>query len=177
MSSIECSQCGHQALSVATRCPRCGHALPARPLIRHAASRRDWPSGLLAGVIVVGAVLVVATLRWPGRKPAAEVPATATTTSRPDSALALPAPGASTTPSPPSRPRSPAGGLTRYARTWVNIRDGRAQATASVGVLTPGEPVLVDSLHGGWYRVLAGGRTLGYVHRSNLDATPPTARP
>jgi hypothetical protein len=68
-------------------------------------------------------------------------------------------------------------GLTRYARTWVNVRDGRAQATPSVRVLTPGEPVLVDSLRGGWYRVLAEGRTVGYVHRSNLDAAPPNARP
>jgi hypothetical protein len=182
MSSIECPECGHQALSVATRCPRCGHAFPARPLIRHAASRRDWPSALLAGVIVVGAVLVVATLRWPGRTPAADGSADGSaaapaTTSPPARAQVAPAPTVSRAPSPPSLPVSPTGGLTRYARTWVNVRDGRAQATPSVRVLTPGEPVLVDSLRGGWYRVLAEGRTVGYVHRSNLDAAPPTARP
>jgi hypothetical protein len=69
------------------------------------------------------------------------------------------------------------GGLTRYAQTWVNVRDGRAQTAPSVRVLNPGEPVVVDSLRGGWYRVLTEGRTLGYVHRSNLDDAPPTARP
>ncbi len=189
MSSIECPQCGHKALSVATRCPRCGHAFPARPLIRHAASRRDWPSALLAGVIVVGAVAVVATLRWPGTKPAAEGPVQPTAGSpasaRPPApsptelkrAVPTPRPAAPRArPSPADAAASPPG-LTRYARTWVNVRDGRAQATPSVRVLTPGESVLVDSLRGGWYRVLAEGRTVGYVHRSNLDAAPPTARP
>jgi hypothetical protein len=97
--------------------------------------------------------------------------------SPPARAQAAPAPTTASAPSPPSLPVSPTGGLTRYARTWVNVRDGRAQATPSVRVLTPGEPVLVDSLRGGWYRVLAEGRTVGYVHRSNLDAAAPTARP
>jgi hypothetical protein len=171
MASIECPQCGHNALSVATLCPRCGHAFPARPLIRHAASRRDWPSAVLAGVIVVGAVAVVATLRWPGSKPAAE----ASPPTEPERVVPTPRPVA-----PQSRladAEASSRGLTRYARTWVNVRDGRAQAAPSVRVLTPGEPVLVDSLQGGWYRVLAEGRTVGYVHRSNLDAAPPTARP
>ena len=68
-------------------------------------------------------------------------------------------------------------GVTRYARTWVNVRDDRAQAAPSVRVLNPGEQVTVDSLRGGWYRLLAEGRPLGYVHRSNLDAGRPTARP
>ena len=45
---------------VATRCPRCGFAFPARPLQRpDTAGRRDWLSALLAAVIVIGAVVVV----------------------------------------------------------------------------------------------------------------------
>jgi hypothetical protein len=67
--------------------------------------------------------------------------------------------------------------VTRYARTWVYVRDGRARGTATVRILSPGEQVLVDSLQGGWYRVLADGRALGYVHRSNLDIAPPAPRP
>jgi len=45
-----------------------------------------------------------------------------------------------------------------------------------VRVLNPGEAVLVDSLKRGWYRVLADGRIVGYVHRTQLDAAPPAAR-
>jgi hypothetical protein len=137
-------------------------------------------------VVVVAAVGVVATLRRPGaRQAAAAGPARATATaaeSLPGSDMARPGPRAR-----PVAPRAAAdraepaaasaNRVTRYARTWVNVRDGRAQATPSVRVLTPGEQVLVDSLKGGWYRVLAQGRTLGYVHRSNLEAGPPGARP
>ena len=177
MSFIECPECGHKALSVATRCPRCGHAFPSRPLVRPGTSRhRDWPSVLLTGVIVLGAVVVVGTLRWPGRQHPAKTDSTAMATP------AAPQPGA---PKPsPATPASRAAAdtvhgslpqLTRYARTWVNVRDARARAAASVRVLSPGEAVLVDSLHLGWYRVLADGRPLGYVHRSNLDAAPPPA--
>jgi hypothetical protein len=60
----------------------------------------------------------------------------------------------------------------RYARTWVNIRDDRSRSAASVGVLNPGDEVMVDSLIRGWYRVLVDGRLIGYVHRSTLTAAP-----
>ena len=179
MPDIECPECGHKALSVATRCPRCGHAFPARPLHRlDPGRRRDWPSALLAGVVVIGAVLLVATLRRPSARPgsavapagpAAEPAKPSERTARPPSS---PAPGTQATP-----PAASEGRLTRYARTWVNVRDGRARGTASVRVLNPGEQVWVDSLEGGWYRVFAEGRALGYVHRSNLAAGPPTAGP
>ena len=67
MAYIECPECGHRALSVATRCPKCGHAFPARPLHRPLSGKsRDWPSALLAGVVVIGAVIIVASLRRPG---------------------------------------------------------------------------------------------------------------
>ena len=188
MSYIECPECGHKALSAATRCPRCGHAFPARPLQRaDAGRRRDWPSALLAATIVIGAIVVVATLRRPAdRQPGARVSAIP---------AGLPGParssGSDTARVPPRGPAlapddtgmaaplvGRAGGLvTRYARTWANVRDGRARETISVGVLSPGEQVLVDSLRSGWYRVLADGQTLGYVHRSNLEAVPPSPRP
>src|SRR5215217_7615064 len=115
MSSIECPQCGHLALSVATRCPRCGHAFPPRPLIRHATPRRDWPSALLAGVIVVGAVLAVTLLRRPGRSPAVDGAATAPpatappATSQPPPVRDSPARGGSTVPPAISPGRGPGG--------------------------------------------------------------------
>ena len=145
---------------------------------------RDWPSALLAGTIVIGAIVVVATLRRPGARHSdggAAVEANAPAATRSSSGDRAPvAPKARST-SPADAAAAPATAsasrITRYARTWVNVRDGRARATSSVRVLSPGEPVLVDSLQGGWYRVLADGRAVGYVHRSNLDASPPAARP
>ena len=65
--------------------------------------------------------------------------------------------------------------LERYARTWVNLRDGRSGAAAAVRTLRPGERVLVDSLADGWYRVIVDGRTEGYVDRSYVDEAPPAS--
>lgn len=191
MSYIECPHCGHRALSVASRCPHCSAAFPPRPMHRGMAEPRpDWlrPALVLAGVLVLG-VVVAAALYWPGSDTA-----TSTATSAPPAVLvdtALPPPaGAGGVPdSPPSALAAdppptvappvapPRRGNARYARTWTNVREGRGLAAPSVRVLSPGEAVLVDSLRRGWYRVRAKGRTIGYVHRSNLDAAPPTGRP
>lgn len=68
----------------------------------------------------------------------------------------------------------PSGGpVQRYARTWVNVRAGRSGGTALVRTLRPGEPVMVDSLVAGWYRIVVDGRTDGYVDRSYLDEAAP----
>jgi hypothetical protein len=40
-------------------------------------------------------------------------------------------------------------------------------------VLDPGQPVLVDSLVGGWYRVVIDGQPIGYAYGSNLSAEAP----
>jgi hypothetical protein len=40
-------------------------------------------------------------------------------------------------------------------------------------VLNPGEAVLVDSLIGGWYRVLIDGQPIGYVYGTNLSEGAP----
>lgn len=65
--------------------------------------------------------------------------------------------------------------LERFARTWVNIRDGRSGGAATVRTIRPGERVLVDSLADGWYRVVVDGRTEGYVDRSYVDEAPPAS--
>ena len=83
-----------------------------------------------------------------------------------DSAVSSPAAA------PPSRPAAQPGER-RYARTWVNVRGERARSAPAVGMLNPGDAVVVDSLIRGWYRVVVDGRALGYVHRSTLDATRP----
>jgi hypothetical protein len=190
MSYIECTQCGHRALSVASRCPHCGFEFPTRPLHHPMPEPRldRRRASLVAGGVLVAGVVVAALLHRPGSRPADAGPVTApadttisgaSETARADSGaadLAADSARAAARASPPTGPPVRAG-VARYARTWTNVREGRARATRSVRVLKPGEAVLVDSLRRGWYRVLADGRTLGYVHRSNLDAVPPIAPP
>ncbi|MGH7703190.1 MAG: SH3 domain-containing protein [Gemmatimonadales bacterium] len=96
--------------------------------------------------------------------PAATAPA-------PDSARS-PAPAPATTPIAAAEPAGPGQPERRFANTWVNLRAGRGNASPVVRILRPGDPVLVDSLRLGWYRVVAGGETVGYVDRSFLDRTP-----
>jgi hypothetical protein len=185
MSYIECPQCGAKALSVATRCPRCGYNYPSQPIWKQA-SRPDFdrfrPLLPIVGVLVAGVVLVVAIARLAGPGPAAPPVASAPVQPAPmDSAPVatppvVPTPMAAETVTP-APARQAARGMRRYARTWVNVREDRSLGAAAVRVLSPGEAVMVDSLRRGWYRVLADDHTLGYVHRSNLGAVPPTARP
>jgi len=65
----------------------------------------------------------------------------------------------------------------RYASTWVNVRAGRSGSAQVVQILKPGEPVSVDSLRLGWYRVLQEGHPLGYVDRSLVGTDPEPASP
>ena len=186
MAHIECPNCGYRALDVATRCPRCGHGFPTH-LIRHAVSeprrRSVWPVLVVAGALV--AVMLVVDRRQAGPRGIPGSPSTTTL----ETASSIPAQAVPETPpaatdsarpvesSPSGVP--PLGGQwsQRYARTWVNVRESRGPGTPAVGVLNPGEAVLVDSLRGGWYRVVVDGHTLGYVDRSYLDTVPPPDRP
>lgn len=86
---------------------------------------------------------------------------------RPASRTGAAAPGSGTL-QPPAGP-----GVRRYAQTWANVRGDRTMSAPTVGMLNPGDAVIVDSLVRGWYRVLVDGRTLGYVHRSTLDVSRP----
>jgi SH3 domain-containing protein len=175
---VECPQCGKRALSVATRCPHCGFNFPPRPLHRPA----ETPSlGRLGVTLTVGGALVAIILaavlvhRGPSKTDAARA---AAPPPPPDTSTA-PAPVAVTdtaSPSPAATPasRTPAQpGVRRYAHTWVNVRGDRARSAPAVGMLNPGDAVVVDSLIRGWYRVVVDGRVLGYVHRSTLDITRP----
>ena len=180
---VECPQCGKRALSVATRCPQCGFQFPPRPLNRPS----DRPSLGLTGtaLAVGGAILAMVLLSVMVRRGPAPAGGTSATPARPDSTLSLQAPAApapasaevadSAAPSPAApAPRLPAGpSVRRYAQTWVNVRGDRTRAAPAVGMLNPGDPVVVDSLVRGWYRVLKDGQAMGYVHRSTLAATRP----
>lgn len=186
MAYIECPNCGYRALGVATRCPRCGHGFPTH-LIQHAVSEPQrhslWPVLVVAGALV--AVMLVVDRRQAGPR-AMPAPPSTTSLETASSIPAQPVPETPPAPADSSRPVEPPlsvvpppGGqwLQRYATTWVNVRQSRGGGTPAVGVLNPGEVVLVDSLRGGWYRVVIDGRTLGYVDRSYLDTVPPPEHP
>jgi hypothetical protein len=129
----------------------------------------------IAGVVVAVIALAVFVWRHSGAGPAAPAPAppsaapvaaqaaSESLSSSPADSLALSTP----------QPAPPATTIRRYAQTWVNVRDARRRASASMRVLNPGEAVQVDSLQVGWYRVVVDGRPGGYVHRSNLGTAPP----
>jgi len=188
MAYIECPKCSYKALSVATRCPRCGHNFPIQ-LIRHPVSEPQihklWPVLILAGVLVT--VVVMDMVVRHGAAPRAFTGSPVTPSL--DSARYIPPQPVRETPAPTgdsSRsvepllsgiPPTGGRGSKRYATTWVNVRENRSGGSAAVRVLNPGEAVLVDSLSGGWYRVVADGRTLGYVDRLYLDTASPRNPP
>ena len=186
MAYIECPKCGYKALSVATRCPRCGHGFPTL-LIRHPVSEprlhRIWPVLIVAGALLF--VMVMVDRRQAGPREITGSPTRAAL----DTAPSIPAQPVHQTPpstgdssrpvEPPLAVVPPPAGqwLQRYATTWVNVREARRGGTPAVRVLSPGDTVLVDSLRGGWYRVVVDGRTLGYVDRLYLDTVPPLDQP
>ncbi|MFL5518303.1 MAG: hypothetical protein ACJ8DJ_19270 [Gemmatimonadales bacterium] len=193
MSYIECPECGQKALSVATRCPRCGHNYPQLPIWKQAT--RSGPGRLrpflpIAGVLAAGVIIVVligrlahgpTTATRPGAPGATALPSQPVQPpdrSAPVASAGSTAPAARPARAPATPPASPAvtPEVRRYARTWVNVRRERARGAPTVRVLRPGEGVVVDSLRRGWYRVLAGGRPVGYVYRLNLAAAPPPQR-
>jgi Bacterial SH3 domain len=188
MAYIECPKCGQRALSIATRCPRCGHAFPTQ-FIQHPVSeprlRRPWPVLMVAGALVALVAMVVGVRHLAGPGPAAVPPVaapldTATSTpSQPDPDTLASAGDTSRPAVPLAAAEPPPVGqqFKQYATTWVNVRGRRGIGAPAVRVLSPGEAVLVDSLRGGWYRVLVDGLKVGYVHRLYLDAVPPHARP
>lgn len=161
----ECAECGKRALSVATRCPQCGHEFPHGPPAH--TDRASHVGRYLAGLAVVGAaagmiMLLVAVFGRTRSAPPEDVSSAAITW--PDTAVAT-----------ESLPAS--SGERRFARTWTKVRTGRTVTADVAAVLLPGDTVIVDSLSRGWWRVALEGKVLGYAHRSTLvDKPPPAAR-
>jgi rRNA maturation protein Nop10 len=172
----ECPSCGKRALSIATRCPQCGEELPTqpirweisrdRPALRRRSGRRLPVPALLAALLVAGGLAALA-LRDRGTRAVAPVPA-------PDAApAALETARAAASPVlPDSVPSLDA--VRRYARTWTNVHDRRSPQADVVAVLLPGDTVLADSLHRGWWRVALEGRVVGYVYERTLVDRPVT---
>jgi DNA-directed RNA polymerase subunit RPC12/RpoP len=202
MPEIECPQCGHRALSVATRCPRCGNEFPP-DLIQPLPSTADrhWVRWSLMGAGAL--VLIIAIGRFGRYESASGKPtssAAVDTTPRDTASRSAPPPTAAAprqpqaqqqpkpTPAqppqqrpappqavpPPTQPATPPIGdqQQRYATVFVNVRQSRSPTATTVAVLKPGDAVLVDSLRRGWYRIVRDGRTLGYADRRFLATSP-----
>ena len=80
-------------------------------------------------------------------------------------------------PAPAPEPATPVGAVRRYAGTWINVRSGRNNRAPVIRILHPGDPVVVDSLVRGWYRVVSRGEAVGYLDRRLLDTVPSAIRP
>jgi len=169
----QCTECGKQALGIATRCPACGHELLSPAVPEGLPARgpgRSLSPGLGAGVVAIAAVLLVATLGrargTPGqRSSAVAVDAMAST----ELGYALPTTALLDTASVTTS-RAKGAGKLLVTRTWTNVRQSRSGIADVEAVLLPGDTVLADSLARGWYRVSLEGEVLGYAHRSTLTA-------
>ena len=166
----QCSECGKRALSIATRCPQCGHEFPLKPLRRTVrASHLGRLLPLLAVAAAAAAAILLATtvIGRTARAPAEETSSVSVVAGamRLDTAMAAASPSA----------RSASTSERRFARTWTKVRTRRSTAGDVAAVLLPGDTVLADSLSRGWWRVTLEGEVLGYVHRSTLDTEPPAA--
>ena len=155
---IQCPECGKRALSIATRCPRCGHEF-SRMAEPGLTPRRSLRVLVVVGGAAALIALVLGVGWWIHRTPkehwqpiaaiAPDTVAESPSVAEPDSATAAPA-------------------ERRFARTWTKVRTGRSTSADIAAVLLPGDTVFVDSLQRGWWRVTFEGKIIGYVHRSTL---------
>jgi hypothetical protein len=161
----ECPACGKHALSIATRCPQCGHELSTEP-IRRPASRdpRQLRMLLTVGVVLLAGGGLLTILR---RGTAGESEARTTAAVRAEAPDAL---ENDLDTAAPAKPDSAAGAsaVPRRARTWTKVHARRSVRADVVAVLLPGDTVLADSLRGGWWRVALEGRVIGYVYAPTL---------
>ncbi len=195
MPEIECPQCGHRALGVATRCPRCGHEFPPnliQPL--PSTAERHWVRWSVMGAVALALIIAIGkfgryeSASTTGKPPRPEAAATAVAETMPRDTIRRdstppPLPQPQQQPQavpqerrrdvPPSAPAVPAAGQEqRYATVFVNVRRTPSAGSTTVAVLNPGDAVLVDSLRRGWYRIIRDGRVLGYADRRYLSTTP-----
>jgi hypothetical protein len=163
----ECPACGKRALSIATRCPGCGHELFSQPVRRQAPPATGRVRALPAAVMVLlaAAGLVMLVMR-PRAGRDSEPMSTAAVRDEPPTALDT-ARAAASPVLPDSAPS--AGAVPRLARTWTKVHDRRSAKADVVAVLLPSDTVLADSLRGGWWRVALEGRVLGYVYARTLQ--------
>ena len=162
----ECPACGKHALSIATRCPRCGHELLSQPALRQTSrdpGRLGWLLGIAVFFLAAGGLATLLVRRGATR----DSEPLATAAVRAEATVALDTARAAAS---PVLPDSAAGAeaAPRVARTWTKVHDRRSAKADLVAVLLPGDTVLADSLRGGWWRVALEGRVLGYVYAGTL---------
>ena len=165
----ECPACGKRALSIATRCPGCGHELLTQP-VRRRPSRR---TPRVRSAVAIGAVLLVAgglAALLVRRSVSPRPEPTATAEGPAEAPVALDTARAAASPAMPVLPDSAPTpeAVPRYARTWTKVHARRSVNADLVAVLLPGDTVLADSLRAGWWRVALEGRVLGYVYAPTL---------
>lgn len=163
----ECPACGKRALSIATRCPGCGHEFPSQPVRWQASRPGTGQAGPLwaAAVILLAAAGVVTLVTRGGAAGDGDPPVAADARVEPPVELET-AQAAASPAMPDSAPSAEA--VPRRARTWTKVHDRRSTRADLVAVLLPGDTVLADSLRGGWWRVALEGRVLGYVYAPTL---------
>jgi hypothetical protein len=162
----ECPACGKRALSIATRCPGCGHEFPTQPLRWQTSpdTRRRLPLPALIVISLLAIGLFTLVMR---RSRAPDPEARVTGAVRAEAPVALDSSRAAASPvMPDSAPSAEA--VPRHTRTWTKVHDRRSVKADVVAVLLPGDTVLADSLRGGWWRVALEGRVLGYVYAGTL---------
>ena len=162
----QCSECGKRALSIATRCPGCGRALPEPAVPDQPAvdlgRLRSVPVvlGLLTLVVVLMGIRVGKRPPQPADEESSFVAPAATAPLAVDPLAATPR---------LDRPAAAADtGRVLVARTWTHVRSRRSPKAELSAVLMPGDTVLADSLSRGWYRVALEGEVMGYAYKSGL---------
>jgi len=164
----ECPACGKRALSIATRCPGCGHELLSQPIQRQAPRQtaRLHPLALAGFMVAAVGLVALVVQRGGSRSPevtaSVELPAEAPVMVDTAHAAASPVMPAVSDSAPSAE------ALPRVARTWTKVHARRTVQGELVAVLLPGDTVLADSLRGGWWRVALEGRVLGYVYGPTL---------
>lgn len=161
----QCTECGKQALSIATRCPGCGCEFPARAIVTGGSAPRQL-GGLLTPGRVAGVLGVLAVLASASFGGSSQTPEEQSASVAPYSVPALSEVDSAPTPTPSAE----SAGELRVARDWTHVRKSRSVNGALEAMLMPGDTVLADSLGKGWYRVALEGEVLGYAHRSTLSA-------
>ena len=161
-----CDECGKRALSIATRCPGCGRALPNPAVPGHAGldlgplQSAPVVVGLLAILVSLGAIRLERSAQSAGGEESAVAPA--------DSTARLSVDPLAATPRTAVAPVAADTGRMLVARTWTHVRSRRSPKAELSAVLTPGDTVVGDSLSQGWYRVALEGEVMGYAYRSGL---------
>src|SRR5919107_4650326 len=178
----QCTVCGARALRIATRCPGCHREFPTAEPVAAATTGKSGPlrpgssrtAGLVAGVVVVSAILVLTELGQTsdlkGNPALVAAPDTAPTevAFASNGGTVAAAPERASTSATLSRPEL------KVARTWAHVRKAPRKSADLEAVLTPGDTVMADSLQRGWYRVALDGEVLGYAYGSSLAAVDST---